>query len=286
MRSRFCCPRCGEALTPWVRELELAEAVNLQESNTWVLPSGWFVRRDSELLAGSAFTYGPANHPWVFAPMTNWWLRVHSDPLRTVGCCGLACFGPERPNLVCACGEEVGLGYCDCIGPYWYALHESVVHEQEVDAAPPQAIAERLTRLRERVARPIVRAGYAPGGRQPLHHDPSSWREALRLGEVRVDCGGGIEDPALVIASQQLPAGAQLVVPLPWCQLVRLVVLEEQPWAETESPLTWQHGNGPAVCVSRHSRQVLLTTWGPGDASWAVTIEARAWAEAWARFAG
>ncbi|WAS99101.1 hypothetical protein [Nannocystis punicea] len=289
MQSRFCCPRCGEALTPWVRRLELAEAVNLHDSHTWVLPSGWFVRRDSGLLPAPHLSERPANYPWVFAPMSKWWLGVHSDPRRTVGCCGLASYGPELPNLVCACGQEVGLGYRDCLGPYWYSLHESVVHEQEVDPDPPRGIAERLARLRERVAGPIARMGYDPGGRHASHqHDPPSWDATLRLAEVTLDCGGGVDEPALVIESQQLPAGAQLVVPLPWCQLVRLAALGEQPWAETESPLTWKHERrgGPRVCVSRRKRRVLLTAWGPGSASWAVTIAVRAWADAWARLAG
>ncbi|PCC75464.1 hypothetical protein SAMN02745121_00003 [Nannocystis exedens] len=288
MRSRFRCPRCGEALTPWSRELELAEALNPFESQTWLLPSQWFVRRDHPRLRDSYLGGHPASYPWLFAPLTRWWLRVHPDPRRTAGCCGLACCGADLPNLVCACGLEIGLGYRDCAGPHWFALHETVVHEQAVDPTPPRSIAGRLARLRQRVGRPIARPGYDPGGRNAWHRERTTWNEALRLRAVTIDCGGGSEDPALVIESPQLPAGAQLVVPLPWCQLVRLVVLGEQPWAESESPLTWMSGarEGPRVCVSRYRRRVLLTAWGPGQASWAVTIEVRAWAEAWAGLRG
>jgi hypothetical protein len=38
--------------------------------------------------------------------------------------------------------REVGIGHRDCLGPRWYALHESVVGEDAVDDAPPPAIAE------------------------------------------------------------------------------------------------------------------------------------------------
>lgn len=284
MRSRFRCPRCGAALTSWLRELELADALNLHMSHTWSLPSRWFVRRDSPLLRGSLLTE-PASYPWLLAPSMKW-LRIHADGARTIGCCGLAHYGPELPNLVCACGHEIGLGYRDCIGPYWFSLHASVVREEAVDAAPLQRLAERLTGLRARVAGPVARTGYDPGGRGAWHHDTTTWDDATRLNEVALDCGGGVDDPAITITSPQLPAGAQLVVPLPWCQLVRLVVLCEKPWAETSSPLRWQNGEQPRVSVSRHRRRVLLTAWGKGDASWAVTFEVRAWAGAWARLRG
>ncbi|MCY0995212.1 hypothetical protein OV203_49255 [Nannocystis sp. ILAH1] len=284
MRSRFRCPRCGEVLTPWSRELELAEALNPFESQTWLLPAQWFVRWDHPGLRDSYLGGHPASYPWLFAPLTRWWVQVHPDSRRTAGCCGLAYGGSGPPNLVCACGLEIGVGHRDCSGPHWYALHESVVHEQEVDATPLQATAGRLARLRYRVGRPVARPGHDPGGGNVWHHERATWNEALRLRELTIDCGGGIEDPALVIESPQLPPGAQLVVPLPWCQLVRLAALGEQPWGEAESPLTWMSGlrEGPHVCVSRYRRRVLLTAWGPDPTSWAVTIEVRAWADAWA----
>jgi hypothetical protein len=164
-RSRFCCPRCNAALTPWSRALALADAVCLQGDQTWLVPAGWFVRRDSVLLRGSSyFAAGPPTFSWLFAPLTSWWLRTHPDPMRSIGCCGLASYGPDAPNLVCACGHEVGLGYRDCIGPHWYALHESVVREDAADDAPPPAIAERLARARELVEAPITRAAHEACG--------------------------------------------------------------------------------------------------------------------------
>ena len=281
-RSRFRCPRCGEALTPWLRALDLADAVCLQLCHTWLLPAGYFLQRESALLRGSYLASPPA-FPWLFAPMTSWWLRVHPDRIRTSGCCGMN-FVPGAPNLVCACGHEVGIGYKDCLGPYWYSLHESVVREDAADETPPRAIEERLARARERVEAPIPTTAYDPGkGSAGLFVE--TWHEARNLSDVEVDYGGGIDAPALVITSPQLPVGATLIVPIPWCQLVRFLVLGEQPWGEVALPLSWK-GDGleeQQVQLTRRKRRLLLTVWGPGQASWAVTISPKAWAAEWAR---
>lgn len=214
IRTRFRCPRCDKKLTPWSRALELADAVYLQGERTWLLPAGWFVRWDSELLRGASMAHRLPSFPWLFAPLTSFWLRVHPDPRRTVGCCGLACFGPDVPNLLCACGHEVGLGYRDCCGPHFYSLHESVVREDAPDEAPPTAIPERLARARELLGATIPGAAYDPGSRGVSSAFPETWHSAPLLHEVRLECGGGLDEPALGITSPQLPEGARLIVPL------------------------------------------------------------------------
>jgi len=242
------------------------------------------VAREAPLLAGSHLA-GLTGYAWLFAPLSEWWLRVHSDPMRTVGCCGLNFYGLDKPNLLCACGLEIGIGHGDCIGPHWYALHESVVREDAVEAVQAPALEGRLARARARVAAPINLAAYDPGGRGTNADDPPSWGRALHLAELEVACGGGIDAPVLVIASPQLPADARLVVPIPWCQLVRFLVLAERPWGETTEPLTWKSVSAEAqhVRLSRRKRKVLMTVWGPGRAEWAVTMNPLAWASAWAR---
>ena len=285
VKSRFSCPRCNAALTPWLRALELADAVCLHTSQTWLVPAGWFVRRDSELLRGADLRGDLPTFPWLFAPLTSFWLRVH--PMRAFGCCGMAFSGPDAPNLLCACGHEVGIGHRDCIGPHWYALHESVVREDAVDDAPPAAIAQRLARARELVTASIARAAHAPREGSVIGLDISDWQKALHLADVQLECGGGIDDPALVIASPQLPEGARLSVPTPWCQLVRSLVLGEQPWGQLALPLTWKRERleEQHVRLLRHKRRILLTVCGERT-GWAVTMSSKAWKAAWARLRG
>lgn len=282
VKSRFCCPRCHAALTPWLRALELAEAACLRASQTWLVPAGWFLRRDSELLRGADLRADLPTFPWLFAPLTRWWLHVH--PMRAGGCCGMAFTGPDAPNLLCACGHEVGIGYRDCIGPHWYALHESVVREDAVDEAPPVAIAEGLARARELVTAPITTAAHDPKGGSVIGLDTADWQEALHMSDIQLECGGGIDDPALVIASPQLPEGARLIVPIPWCQLLRPLVLGEQPWGELALPLTWKRERleEERVRLLRRKRRILLTVWGK-QKKWAVTMSPKAWKSAWAR---
>lgn len=284
VKSRFCCPRCNAALTPWSRALELADAVCLQGSQTWLVPAGWFVRRDSTLLRGADLREDLPTFPWLFAPLSGWWLRTHPDPMRSVGCCGMAFSGPGAPNLLCACGHEVGIGHRDCIGPHWYALHESVIREDALDEAPPAAIAQRLAQARELVRAPMTRVAHDPKGGSVIGLDTSDWHEALHLADVQLECGGGFDDPALVIASPQLPEGARLIVPIPWHQLVRPLVLAEQPWGEMALPLTWksERSDEQHVRLLRRKRRILLTVWGKRT-GWVVTISLKAWKAAWAR---
>lgn len=283
-RTRFCCPRCRAPLTPWLRALELADAVCLQAAKTWLVPAGWFVRRDSELLRTAQLAYVP-NFPWMFAPLTNWWLNVHPDPMRTNGCCGLSFFGPDSPNLLCACGHEVGIGYRDCLGPHWYALHESVGQEDTPEDLPPIAITERLARVRERVENPLMATAHHPGGTNASISYPDTWHEALHLADMQLEYGGGIHTPALVMTSPQLPTETSLIVPIPWCQIVRALVLDERPWGELALPLTWTTDGleEHQVHLIRRKRRLLLTLWVKGQAKWAVTISPKAWLAAWAR---
>jgi hypothetical protein len=269
-----------------MRALALADAVCLQGAQTWLVPAGWFVRRDSELLRGADLRGHLPTFPWLFAPLTRWWLRLHPDPRRTVGCCGLNFFGADAPNLLCACGHEVGIGHEDCIGPHWYSLHESVVREDVADDAPPTALAERLARARELVEAPITRVSHDPKGGSVIGGDTYGWHTLLHLADVNLEYGGGIGDPALVIGSPQLPEGARLIVPIPWCQLVRPLVLAEQPWGELALPLEWESRGTDEqrlrARLSRRKRRILLTVWKKRT-GWAVTISAKAWKAAWAR---
>lgn len=283
IRSRFCCPSCGAALTPWLRELELAEAVNLSEDETWAVPGGWFVRRDAPLLAGTYLAEGATEYPWLLAPLSARWLRVHGELMRRVGCCGLSFGG--LPNLLCACGAEVAGGYGDCIGAHWYALLASVVREQAADGERPIDVATRLARARELAGAPIAAEGCTLPRAVIYLDDPGSWGPALRLSDVRLGCGGGVGEPALVIESAQLPGGDALVLPIPWCQLVRLLVLDETPWADPQVPLTWKRGEGPQVQVARSEGRVLLTVWRRHESA-AVTLDANRWTDAWADLRG
>ncbi|MBZ5712585.1 hypothetical protein [Nannocystis pusilla] len=288
MRSiRFRCPRCDVPLTPRLQALELAEALCLQADQTWLLPAGWFVRRDDPMLAGSYQAQVLPDYPWLLAPLPSRWVKLHPDPARVVGCCGLN-WRPDAPNLVCRCGHEIGFGHGDCIGPHWYSLHASAVREEAVREARPPDYAGRLARARELVAAPITSPPHQPGRCLVMADEVPSWDQALHLAELELACGGGIDDPALVIASPQLPADARLVVRIPWCQLVRQLVLAEKPWAENELPLAWKspRKDAPQVELSRHRRRVLMTVWGPGGSEWAVTMSLSTWADAWARLRG
>jgi hypothetical protein len=267
-----------------LRSLELAEALCPQADQNWLVPAGWFVRRDSPLLHG-VYLSPPPTFPWLVAPLTSWWLDVHPDPMRTSGCCGLSFRPPDTPNLLCGCGHEVGIGYKDCIGPHWYALHESVVREDTVDDAPPLPISDRLGRMRERVEAPITWTAHNPGGRGAWFRDVTTWHEARHLGDIRVEVGGGIDAPMLVMTSPQLPEGSGLIVPIPWWQLVRHLVLAEQPWGEIALPLLWKTAQHQ-VHLTRRKRRLLLTLWEKGDAAWAVTISPKAWRAAWVRLRG
>jgi hypothetical protein len=279
---RFLCPRCGATLTPWLRALSLAEAQASFESRTWLVPGGWFLHCD-ELRAG-AWDGGLRAYPWLIAPLPPRWLRPHPDPLRSGGCCGMG-FDEERPNLVCACGHEVGIGYRDCCNPQWYALREQVGQAELDDPAPPQGVAHGLARARAIVDGTPVAAAPCTVGRGVDLDDPSSWSAAPRLHELRLSCSGGEADPVLAIESPELPAGAALVVPVPWVVLVRMIALGERPWGAPEVPLPWQsmRAAAPIVHLSGRRKVVLMTVWGPGAQASAVRFTAAAWAGAWAR---
>lgn len=282
--SRFCCPACGAALTPWLRELTLGEALAIRESRTWLLPGGTFAHRYGPLLRDSQAGPPMADYPWLLPPLGERWLRAHPDRGRWQGCCGMSyCVG--QPNLVCPCGQEVGFGYRDCCNPHWYALHEAVVVEVADEPEPQPPWRERLARARARVDASLPEmTRWVPRGSGVYHGDASTWDEALRLVDVRLACGGGAAEPALMLASAQLPAGSALVLPIPWSQLARLLVLDEQPWGSPDVPLTWQRmgESVPHVQVSQRGRTVLVTSWR-GTESGAVRIDTGRWIRAWAR---
>lgn len=287
--SRFCCPACGAALTPWLRELTLGEAAATHASGTWLLPGGTFVRRDGPLQpAGPAL----ANHPWLLPPIDERWLRPHPDQARTIGCCGMN-YRPDLPNLTCPCGQEVGFGHRDCCGPHWYALHQSVLREQTDDPAPLTALDGPLAQLRALVAGPLPAiTAWPPNNKSTYPWDVDTWKAAPRLRDVGLHCGGGVEAPMLMLRSMQLPTGTALYVPIRWPQLVRSLVLAEEPWGTPAVPLTWQADHatplspGPrtttTVQLTRSTTTVLVTVW-QGHDTWAVRISASRWRSAWAR---
>lgn len=281
--SRFLCPRCDAALTPWLRPLPTADALCMTSSWTWLLPAEHYLHREDPRLGApwNSFT----DYPWLIPPQPERTIKHHPDGQRTIGCCGLSYRGPEHPNLVCACGEEIGIGYCDCCGPHWYALRASVRREESEEEDPTAELAAGLAHLRRicsGAATPMVAA------RDPnnvvLHDDVESWPGARRLIEIGLACSGDEADPELLLTSPQLPDGLPLVLPIPWCQLVRLIVLQVTPWGEPELPMTWQgdRKGAPQVQVSWRDGLVLLTLW-PGQTVTAVTFPAAAWTAAWAR---
>lgn len=285
--SRFCCPACGAALTPWLRELTLSDAVEIDASDTWLLPGGTFTRDDGPLqLRGPHLP----KHPWLLAPIDEPWLRPHPDHMRTLGCCGMS-FRPDLPNLTCPCGQEVGFGYRDCCNPHWYALHESVRREQTADPEPPPPVDEHLAKLRALVDGPLPPlAAWPPNNVHTFPGDLETWKQAPRLRDMGLWCGGGIEAPTLLLRSMQLPPATAFHIPIRWPQLVRSLVLGEQPWGTPRVPLTWQAHRTPAVAsaprttatvqVSRADAAVLLTVRQDRD-TWAVRISASRWRAAW-----
>lgn len=285
--SRFHCPQCDTVLTPWLRPLAIAEALCPQSSWTTLVPAEHFVHRDDPVLRGQAWPH-LVDYPWRLAPLSERWMMHHPDIQRTIGCCGLSYRGPEHPNLVCACGEAVGLGYCDCCGPHWYALHASVRREEAEDEEMPLDLAAGLAHLRRICGGPAATiAATRDNNNVVLHDEPGRWSAALRLTTLGLACGGGEADPELLLTSPQLPDGIPLVLPIPRGQLVRLIVLQSVPWGEPELPMTWQgdRSGAPQVQVSRRDERVLVTLW-PGQTVNAVTVPAAAWTAAWVQLCG
>lgn len=280
--SRFRCPRCDAAVTPWLRPLPTADALCPQSSHTWLLPAEHYLRHDDPHLHPHR-SPKLADYPWCLPPLPGRWLEHHPDQQRTIGCCGLSYRGPDLPNLVCPCGEPIGLGYCDCCGPHWYALHRSVRHEQTDDDDPPPDLTAGLAHMQRLCAGP---PSPLPAARDRLrtlcHDDTDDWRAALPLTTLDLTCSGGDADPELRLTSPQLPG--PLVLPIPRGQLLRLLVLQSVPWGDPDLPMTWQGDRHPApqVQVSRHADRILLTLW-PGQSTAAITMPAAAWSAAWTR---
>ncbi len=286
LRHRFLCHRCGSALTPWLRQLALREALAPQADETWLLPGGFFAHRDDAAL-GDEVSDAPDNFPWLLAPLGKRWLPTHPDLSRATGCCGLTFASATKPNLVCVRGHDVGLGRRECRGQQWYALNEDVTHQSERDPAPPGDVAPKLARARALVARPLPPLeAFGGDARAADHEAPEGWLDALWLEAPSLDCGGGEAAPSLVLRAKGLPAGQAVVLPMPWAQLVRLLCLDEAPWGSTDVPLVWKGGEGPAVSVSRHDDLVLVSAAGaePG-ARLSLVFDAAEWSKAWARLA-
>lgn len=281
--SRFMCPRCDEALTPWLRPLPTAEALCMSSSWTWLLPAEHYLHREDPRLGAPWNSF--SEYPWLLPPQPERQIKHHPDSQRTIGCCGLSYRGPEQPNLVCACGEVIGLGYCDCCGPHWYALHASVRREEVEEEDSTAELAAGLAHLRRICGGPATAVVAA---RDPnngvLHDDPGTWPVARRLTDIGLACSGGEADPELLLTSPQLPDGLPLVLPIPRGQLVRLIVLQSVPWGEPDLPMTWQgdRKGAPQIQVSRRDERILVTLW-PGQTVTAVTVPAAAWTAAWAR---
>lgn len=281
---RFHCPRCDAALTPWLRELTLADALCTQESGTWLMPAGFFARRGTALL--DAWPTAPfAAFPWLLAPQDERWIKPHPDMNRTIGCCGLSFRGEEFPNLVCPCGHEVGVGYRDCCGPHWYRLHESVVTRDSEDARPLRDLDARLARARQVVtsARP-EREVFTSSATDAYAGDPSTWSGAPWLDDPSLTCTGGEPETTLVIEADGMPDGKAAFLPVPWPVIVRFVALEESPWGSPDVPLVWKRADGPEVHIARADDVVLCTAWTRrAEDNVAMVFDAAEWSAAWDR---
>ena len=100
----FECAACGHAITRPVALLPPDQPVKLEDGEPAV-PEGYFALSDDEYWTGSAG-----------CPLINLkdliGTRHHPDGRRLSGCCGPD--GCDGPNLVCACGREVGTEKSDC----------------------------------------------------------------------------------------------------------------------------------------------------------------------------
>ncbi|HEU4408932.1 MAG TPA: hypothetical protein VFS43_26960 [Polyangiaceae bacterium] len=284
-RHRFLCPRCRSALTPWLRELALREALSARDA-TWLLPGGFFAHRDAALFGDDVPTPAEA-YPWLLAPLGERWLKAHPDLGRTTGCCGLSYRDEGRPNLICPRGHEVGLSYRECRGPHWYALSDEAERQSENDPRPLVDPGPKLARARSLAARPLpALAPFAGGAHEVRHDEPEGWLGALWLEAPSVECAGGEGAPSFVVRAKGLPADRALVLRAPWPQIVRLLCLDEPPWGSPDLPLVWNDAAAPTVEISRHDELILLTT-SAGEPSGGVALvfDANEWAGAWARAA-
>ena len=284
LRYRFLCPRCRSALTPWVRELTLAEALSTRGDETWLLPGGFFASRDSTIFGDDPPT-SVEGYPWLLPPTAKRWLATHPDFGRSGGCCGLGFRSPESPNLVCMRGHAVGIGYRECHGPQWYALDDNAVRQSEPDPHPLVDVGPKLARARALASRPPPPVEAFAGATTDVAHDaPDGWINALWLEAPALEAAGPEAAPTLVLRAKGLPEGGAVALAAPWPQLVRLLCLDETPWGSPDVPLTWKADGAPAVNVSRHDDLVLLTAarreqGGPI----AFVFDADEWAGAWAR---
>ncbi|GAA0808517.1 hypothetical protein [Spirilliplanes yamanashiensis] len=127
----FACRACGAALTRGLSRVPLAalgeplapfEVPPGEDCPPWIMPGAYAV--DPE----------PDDPPVSPAPRLGTVLinaadlldrRLHPDPRRLVGCCGLD--GCDGPNLVCACGAEIATERSDCWTPQVVLLEPDAV---------------------------------------------------------------------------------------------------------------------------------------------------------------
>lgn len=285
-RHRFLCPRCRSALTPWLRELTLPEALCVQGDETWLLPGGFFALRDAVVFGDGAPTSFDG-FPWLIAPLAKRWMPPHPDLSRSTGCCGLRFQSEDKPNLVCMRGHDVGISYRECRGPHWYAIGEFTEQQTERDPHPLVDLEAKRARVRTLVDRPLPGfTAFAERTSNVDHETPDGWLDALWLEAPVLTYGGGQANPTLVLQAKGLPADRAVIMPTPWVQLLRLLCLDETPWGAPEAPLTWKSSGGPVINVSRHEDFVLLTVAEIGASGrLAHVFDAAEWTSAWARLA-
>ncbi len=121
MRHIVVCRACGARLSVPLGELP-PEVPLGRENGRDLVPAGAFTRRRHGSVSGQVLIRaGDARN-----------VRPHPDSGRRAGCCGLD--GLDGPNVVCACGAEVGTEWSDCWMPHALALEPGATALVDADA--------------------------------------------------------------------------------------------------------------------------------------------------------
>ena len=283
---RFHCHACGTLLTEWLEEIADSELVSHHASNPAFVPRGYVINAEQtkhyrELLKGR----------WMVAPLPRARVAFHSDPQRTIGCCGLS-YRHDQANLVCAhCNAEVAMGYEDCCGPHWAAFVAEIGHEMELhlDEADDARLASAVALLDAQLsdasgalhASSVVEA---PRFNNICCDEPTQWETyAPRFSGVSLALDG--EQLLIRTESDQL-----FVLPTPRVMLVRLLCASITPWGELDCPLTWRADDvggksAGEVSVSHDvsTARVALITSGRDGMARAVVMTSSEWMRALAR---
>ncbi|MFI5300068.1 MAG: hypothetical protein ACHREM_18430 [Polyangiales bacterium] len=115
---RACDAELTDALTRLVDTSKLSEGDGSPH-----VPAGYFVESD-----GSYFTRSAGAILVNIAGAKN--TSPHPDVRRSQGCCGPD--GGFGPNIVCACGAEVGTEYSDCWMAHALCFHVAAVLLRDV----------------------------------------------------------------------------------------------------------------------------------------------------------